>query len=831
MAEGATRRREYAVCLGILLASLAGWFSPYLLRGYTFLHSNGHLLWVDWVLARKVLFSDSGISEWNPYVLFGVDWVGREAFLNPLNLGSLVGYLLPGDKFSFMAATLLFLTGMGLSMYTFLRALAIRPAFARIGTIVYLLASKWADDAYHGPRFVAGYAVLPLLLLLILRMHATGFRYLRHFVIFGALISLDYLGLGASFLLMQAYLVGPFFFYMLYRRWREAKESGSALWSRTAAGLGIALPLAAALSAYILLPFLQNFLLAERSRYGEGPGWGLTDYTGLVFPWLNRIYTPGPYDLHYPFPFNNLFLYVGILAVPALVMGFARRLWTPVTGFFAVAFLAWLALWNKYVIAVFPLIPWIDRLTQGNPSQYQGHIILITSMSVVLPCVLQGVCDRRENIWRGRGGAWLGWFNRVLIAVYLAAAAAFAAGALVFGTELRNHLWSRLTVGHFLLIQYYFLTKGATFIAIFLIRAAILWIYHRRHFLHGRGQTLLLVLMIADFLLVFQTEYPWRDLEDRYSMQRIQNRFVVEKTGPLDRLGAAHYQRIDRVRMQKLKQLVWEPAPADYAEVQRRLEGIFDGGYRWSEYEPSQNNFPIIAGRALYAYHESIMPSWFWEYDQAMNREAPDYWRQSFIGVWDPHSALLDVAGVNYLFWHEEIRDPRLTEVARYNNTSRIYRNRRAAPRVYLVSRVEHRPTSAEVMERLRQPTFPFREVAVTEDRRLYEALKAGGGVETRGEARITTYAPDRIAIATQAPAQRLLVLNDMYHPNWSVRVNGSPAVLYRVNGVFRGVLVPAGDSVVEFRYRNRAFEAGLWISVLSWLAVGGGLILTWRRR
>ena len=204
-------RSEYLWLSLMIAGSIAWWFEAYLLRGYTFLSEAGQMLWVDWILARKALFAGGGISEWNPYVLFGVDWAGREAFLNPLNVGGLVGRLLPGDKFSFMGSTMLFLTLMGASMYVFLRSLALRPAFARIGAVVYLLAPKWVDDGYHGPRFIVGYAMLPLMLMLTVRMHAAGFRRRLHFLIFAVLIALTYLGLGAPFLLIQAYLVAPFF--------------------------------------------------------------------------------------------------------------------------------------------------------------------------------------------------------------------------------------------------------------------------------------------------------------------------------------------------------------------------------------------------------------------------------------------------------------------------------------------------------------------------------------------------------------------------------------------------------------------------------------------
>ena len=539
---------------------------------------------------------------------------------------------------------MLFLALMGVSNFAFLRALGIRPALAAIGTAVYLLAPKWVDDGYHGPRFIIGYAILPLVLMLILRMYAASFRQGWHFVVFAVLVSLTYLGIGAPFLLIQAYLVAPFFGYMLYRCWREERYRDPALLTRVLWQLAIALLLIVALSAYILFPFTRNYLFAERSLYSESLGWSGPEYLGLIFPWINRIYARGVYDFPYPvysaILFPNLYFYVGILAVPAVAIGFARRLWTPVTAYFAVAFVAWLAVWNRYVSAVVPL-RWFERLTNGSGSQNQGHIILILSMSVVLSSVLQQMEDRHEDVWEGRAGTYLGWLNRLLIAIYGLAAAAFVAAALVFATPFGAALWYRVPHGPYVALHYYFREAVGLFVAMFLIRAATVWLYHRRHVFTGWGKVCLLLLVIADFQLVFRIWLPFTDLDARYSTEQLPNRFVVERADPLDRIGASHYS------------LFIDSAPpfsgltaADYGELIGRFGELHHGGYWMPLYEPGFSYFPIMVERSFYGFHESLMPAYFWDFDRALNDKHPKYTRQSWIGLWDPHSPLLDVAGI-----------------------------------------------------------------------------------------------------------------------------------------------------------------------------------------
>jgi hypothetical protein len=825
-------QRQYLWFVLVVVLSIAVWFSSYLLYGHTFISEAGQMLWADWVMARRILFANGTISEWNPYVLFGVDYIGREAFLNPLNLGTLAGDLLPGDKFSFMAVTMAFLALMGLSNYAFLRSIDIRPPFAAIGASVYLLAPKWADDAYHGPKFIVGYAMLPLVLMLVVRMYASRFRNVFQFVAFAVLVSLTYLAIGAPFLLIQAYLVAPFFGYMVYRCWREERHRDPALLARVLGQLAIALVLIVALSAYILFPFTRSYLFAERSLYSDTPGFSWPEYLGLIFPWINRIYGNGVYDLPYsaipPVFFPNLYFYVGILAVPVLAIGFARRLSTPITLYFAVAFVVWLAMWNRYASAVLPL-RWFERLTHGSGSQYQGHIILILSMSVVLSSVLQQMQDRREAIWKGRGGTYLRWLNRILIAGYVAAALTFVVGGLVFGTRLRSLVWVHVTNGRYLFLHYYFQEFVVVFVAMFLIRAVTVWLYHGGHVFTPRGKVWLLILLIADFQLVFRTWLPFTDLDARYSTSRLPNSFIVEQTDLLDRIGAAQYTLA--IDASQLGAFTGQPASPDYASLVEQVGKFYDGGYRMPLYEPGFSYFPVMAPRSFYGFHESLMPDYFWDFDRALNDGNTRYTRQSWIGVWDPHSPLLDVAGIKYLFWPGKIEDPRLTELAHYNNHSYVYLNRQAAPRAYLVSRVEYFASRRDLLDRMSRQGFQPRDLATTEDAALSDAMKRVEGPEPVGDARIIAYLPNRVVVAVHSNRQSVLVLSDMYYPNWVARVNGSTATIYRVNAIFRGVLVPAGASSVEFEYRNPAFHAGLVVSGAGWIVASVVLLAGWRNR
>jgi uncharacterized membrane protein YfhO len=87
-------------------------------------------------------------------------------------------------------------------------------------------------------------------------------------------------------------------------------------------------------------------------------------------------------------------------------------------------------------------------------------------------------------------------------------------------------------------------------------------------------------------------------------------------------------------------------------------------------------------------------------------------------------------------------------------------------------------------------------------------------------------YEPHHILIEIDAPADGMLILNDTYYPGWTATVNSVDTAIVRANGVWRGVAVPAGNSVVEMRYRSRYLTLGSVISGLSLLVGVAGLFL-----
>jgi hypothetical protein len=77
-----------------------------------------------------------------------------------------------------------------------------------------------------------------------------------------------------------------------------------------------------------------------------------------------------------------------------------------------------------------------------------------------------------------------------------------------------------------------------------------------------------------------------------------------------------------------------------------------------------------------------------------------------------------------------------------------------------------------------------------------------------------------RVVIRAGSPGDGYLALSDTYDTDWHVEVDGLPAPMMRVNGLFRGVHLTAGEHTVAFTYRPSKFYLGAAVSAITALAL-----------
>ena len=165
------------------------------------------------------------------------------------------------------------------------------------------------------------------------------------------------------------------------------------------------------------------------------------------------------------------------------------------------------------------------------------------------------------------------------------------------------------------------------------------------------------------------------------------------------------------------------------------------------------------------------------------------------------HSRLADLLGLRWIAtgagvetMDKRLRPGDLTEIAKLDGVH-VYENPNALPRVLFATRARA-AVFDDILATGRWPEFDPRTTV------LLDLPPAAGDGRRPGQARITAYGQNRIAIDADSPDGGYVVLNDVWHPWWRAEVDGRPVEIERANVLFRAVAVPPGRHrlVMEFR-------------------------------
>ena len=151
------------------------------------------------------------------------------------------------------------------------------------------------------------------------------------------------------------------------------------------------------------------------------------------------------------------------------------------------------------------------------------------------------------------------------------------------------------------------------------------------------------------------------------------------------------------------------------------------------------------------------------------------------------------------------------------DNSYQIFINKSSYPRSYLVNKAVVARDDKELLDGMF--SSDLKKVAYVEK----ETSLSSGSV---GSSRIQIYEPNYVKISSSASGSMLLVLTDNFYPGWNVKVNNNPAEILRTDYSFRGVVVPEGESTVEFYYRPNSFFLGVYILLVGVLAIITGLVV-----
>jgi hypothetical protein len=178
---------------------------------------------------------------------------------------------------------------------------------------------------------------------------------------------------------------------------------------------------------------------------------------------------------------------------------------------------------------------------------------------------------------------------------------------------------------------------------------------------------------------------------------------------------------------------------------------------------------------------------------------------------------LLNLAAVSHYYSDRELAVPNSLELIFKTKQLYVYRNRDAWPYIYLARRSE----ATWVLPQLLSPGTAYS----TNGDNIFVPEPSTDSLVELAE---FNYGDITISYANSHPG--LLVVADAWHPFWRASVDSQSAAVVKVNGVFKGIPIPAGKHEVKLWFDTTGYRLGIYISIVGWTAFILGIFMFQRR-
>lgn len=154
-----------------------------------------------------------------------------------------------------------------------------------------------------------------------------------------------------------------------------------------------------------------------------------------------------------------------------------------------------------------------------------------------------------------------------------------------------------------------------------------------------------------------------------------------------------------------------------------------------------------------------------------------------------------------------------------------IFENPKVFERAYFVESLINVNSLGDLANKLSDKAFDPSKSAIILNESLPSENLAKGTVE------IEKYTANEIELKTDSKSEGFLVFADNYNRGWKLLKNGTEDKLYKVNGTFRGISVPAGVNYFKMYYWPDSFDLGLKISAGTLVLFAFVLLYTIKKR
>lgn len=185
------------------------------------------------------------------------------------------------------------------------------------------------------------------------------------------------------------------------------------------------------------------------------------------------------------------------------------------------------------------------------------------------------------------------------------------------------------------------------------------------------------------------------------------------------------------------------------------------------------------------------------------------------VGLYNP--LLWQLMNVKYIF-NDQNDSSGAVSLVYSGRQTKVYAAREFLPRAFFVNRYEVAP-GIDILNKIRSLAFEPQDVAyVMEDPRQPVEPPKMGALAT-----FLKYGIHGFELDVTATGNNLLFISETYYPvGWKASIDGAETTIYRLNYLFRGVVVPPGRHKVEMRFEPRGFYLGKSLSLAANILVIG---------
>jgi len=181
---------------------------------------------------------------------------------------------------------------------------------------------------------------------------------------------------------------------------------------------------------------------------------------------------------------------------------------------------------------------------------------------------------------------------------------------------------------------------------------------------------------------------------------------------------------------------------------------------------------------------------------------------------WDPNWPLVDFLNVKYVISPRDLPADKFKMLFE-NRYFAIYENVRVLPRAFMVYDSEVVSDRRAMLDKMLDRKTDFRR-KVFLDEAPETPLVPSPGSPAEYSVQQVAFSPDKVVLNVASDRPGILVMSDLYTPDWHARIDNRQVKLHQANYSYRAVYVPAGKHSVTFLYAPPSYRIGAALTLLG---------------